>query len=313
MRVRNVFTWNAMIGGLAMHGHGEIAISLFDQMKHDEVMPDEVTFIALLYACSHTGLVNEGLKMFQAMQESYQIEPRMEHYGCMVDLLCRARLVDDALEFIENMPIKANSVLWATLLGACRIGGNFELAEIVGKRVIELEPDSCGRYVMLSNLYAGISQWESALNMRKQMENKGIEKIPGCSWIEMNGTIHQFVAGDRSHLQREKIYAMMREMTQRVNLDGGHVSGIADVLLDIQEEEKEHSLYLHSEKLAVAFGLISTSPGSLIRIVKNLRVCNDCHSFLKIISKIYSREIVARDRSRFHHFREGSCSCMDFW
>ncbi|KAA8520572.1 hypothetical protein F0562_014828 [Nyssa sinensis] len=272
MRDRNVFTWNAMIGGLAMHGHGEIAISLFDQMKHDKVIPDDVTFIGLLCACSHAGLVNKGLKMFRAMREIFHIEPRMEHYGCVVDLLCRARLVNDALTFIESMPIKANSVLWATLLGACRMGGHFEFAEKVGKRVIELEPDSSGRYVMLSNVYAGLSQWDNASKIRKQMKRRGFEKIPGCSWTELNGTIHQFVAGDRSHLQMEEIYAMIEEMTQRVNLDGGHVSGVANVLFDIDEEEKEHSLFFHSEKLAVAFGLMSTSPGLPIRIAKNLRV-----------------------------------------
>ncbi|KAF8379417.1 hypothetical protein HHK36_028852 [Tetracentron sinense] len=313
MRVRNVFTWNAIIGGLAMHGHGLQAILLFEQMKVDAVMPDDVTFIGLFCACSHVGLVNEGLKMFRAMKERFQIEPRMEHYGCMVDLLCRARLVDDALTFIENMPIKANSVLWATLLGACRIGGHFELAEKVGKRVIELEPDSCGRYVQLSNLYAGACQWDNALKIRNQMKSKGIEKTPGCTWIELNGMVHEFVAGDRSHLQTEEIYAMVEEMCQRVNLAGGHVSGTTDVLFDIEEEEKENSLFLHSEKLAIAFGLMSTALCSPIRIVKNLRVCNDCHSFVKVISKVFNREIIARDRSRFHHFREGSCSCMDFW
>lgn len=313
MRLRNVFTWNAMIGGLAMHGHGEEAISLFDQMKHDRLMPDDVTFITLLCACSHAGLVHEGLAMFQAMKNEFQIEPRMEHYGCVVDLLCRDRKVDEALTFIENMPIKANSVLWATLLGACRSIGHLDLAENIGRRVIELEPDSCGYYVMLSNLYAGVSQWDNALKLRKKMKNRGIEKTPGCSWIELNGMIHQFVAGDRSHIQTEEIYSMIEEMTQRINLDGSHVPGTENVLFDIEEEEKEHTLFLHSEKLAVALGLISTPSGSLIRIVKNLRVCNDCHSFLKVTSKVYNREIVARDRSRFHHFKEGSCSCMDFW
>ncbi|XP_058106336.1 pentatricopeptide repeat-containing protein At1g08070, chloroplastic-like [Magnolia sinica] len=312
MRVRNVFAWNAMIGGLAMHGHGQHAMALFEQMKHDGMMPDDVTFIGVLSACSHAGLVDEGLKFFSEMKELYQIQPRMEHYGCMVDLLCRARLVDHALAFIENMPIRPNSILWATLLGACRNHGDFALAEKIGKRVIELEPDACGRYVLLSNVYAGANQWDDALKIRNQMKSKGIEKTAGFSWIEVNGMVHQFVAGDRSHFQTEQIYMMVEEMCRRVKLDG-HVSSTTEVLLDINEEEKEHSLYFHSEKLAIAFGLMNTAPGSLIRIVKNLRVCNDCHSFLKVVSKVFDREVVARDRSRFHHFREGSCSCMDFW
>uniref|UniRef100_A0A7N0UZA4 DYW domain-containing protein n=1 Tax=Kalanchoe fedtschenkoi TaxID=63787 RepID=A0A7N0UZA4_KALFE len=313
MRVRNIFTWNAMMGGLAMHGHGEDAILLYQTIDRDKVMADDVTFIALLCACSHTGLVGDGLRFFQEMKDVYKIEPRMEHYGCMVDLLCRARLVEDALAFIEDMPVRANSILWATLLGACRISGHFGLAEKVGERMLELEPDSCGRYVMLSNLYANVSQWDTASSMRRQMKTRGIRKTPGCSWIELSGTTHQFVAGDKSHDQIENVYAMAYEMMQRVKSDGAHKPGISDVLLDVEEEEKENALSLHSEKLALAFGVMSTPPGSTIRIVKNLRVCVDCHSFFKDVSVIYNREIIARDRNRFHHFREGACSCSDFW
>lgn len=251
------------------------------------------------------------------MKEVYDIQPRMEHYGCMVNLLCRAKLVEDALDFIKNMPIKPNEVVWATLLlGVNRVGtgGHFELAEKVGKRVIDMEPDSCGRYVSLSNVYAGANQWDVALKIRKDMKARGIDKIPGYSWIEVNGLTHQFVAGDKSHPRTKAIYMMMEEMRRRIRLAGGYLSGTGDVLFDIEEEEKESSLNFHSEKLAIALGLISTSPGSPIRIVKNLRVCNDCHSFIKIISKIFGRQIIAKDRSRFHHFNcEGSCSCMDFW
>ncbi|KAJ8626448.1 hypothetical protein MRB53_019755 [Persea americana] len=312
MRERNVFTWNVMIGGLAMHGDGQRAMNLFEQMKFEGVVPDDVTFIAVLSACSHAGLVDAGLKNFSAMKDVHCIQPRMEHYGCVVDLLCRAGKVDQALVFIENMPFRPNAILWATLLGACRMHKHFVLAEMIGKRVIELEPESCGRYVLLSNLYASASRWDDALTIRKQMKSKGIEKTAGCSWIEVNGMVHQFFAGDRSHFQTELVYMMVEQMCQRVKL-AGHVSGTAEVLFDIEEEEKEHSLLLHSEKLAIAFGLMSTSPGLQIRIVKNLRVCNDCHSFIKVISKVFDREIVARDQSRFHHFRQGSCSCMDFW
>ncbi|KAF9601310.1 hypothetical protein IFM89_018738 [Coptis chinensis] len=272
LRVRNVFTWNTMIGGLAMHGRGLEVLTLFEQMKQDHIMPDDVTFIGLLCACSHTGLVNEGLELFRAMKEVYYIEPRMEHYGCMVDLFCRTRLVDDALSFIENMPIQANGPLWANLHGACRSAGRFELAEKVGQHVIELEPESCGRYVLLSNFYAGVHKYDDAKNVRNQMKSKGIEKTPGCSWIEVNGIVHQFIAGDKSHIQTEKIYMMIEEMFQRVKLAGLHVSGSTEVLFDIEEEEKENSLLFHSEKLAIAFGLINTAPGSPIQIVKNLRV-----------------------------------------
>ncbi|KAI3934208.1 hypothetical protein MKW92_006535 [Papaver armeniacum] len=316
IKTKNAFTWNTIIGGLAMNGHGLEALTCFEEMKRVEVIPDDVTFIGLLSACGHTGLIDKGLEIFRLMKEVYDIQPRMEHYGCMVNLLCRAKLVEDALDFIKKMPIKPNEVVWATLLlGVNRVGtgGHFELAEKVGKRVIDMEPDSCGRYVSLSNVYAGANQWDVALKIRKDMKARGIDKIPGYSWIEVNGLTHQFVAGDKSHLRTKEIYMMMEEMRRRIRLAGGYLSGTGDVLFDIEEEEKESSLNFHSEKLAIALGLISTSPGSPIRIVKNLRVCNDCHSFIKIISKVFGRQIIVRDRSRFHHFNQGSCSCMDFW
>ncbi|KAL0913973.1 hypothetical protein M5K25_017468 [Dendrobium thyrsiflorum] len=312
MKERNVFTWNAMIGGLAIHGHGQMALDLFEEMKHEEAVADHVTFIGLLLACSHSGLVKAGLKIFTEMKDVYQIHPRMEHYGCVVDLLCRAGLMQDALEFMKKMPIKPNEVLWASIIGACRVLGQTKIAEMVSRNMIDLDPESCGRYVILSNLYAGVHRWDDALQVRNLMRAKGINKTPGLSWIELNGIVHQFAAGDRSHIQTEKIYMMITEMYQRVRL-AGHMAGTSEVLFDIEEEEKEHSLFFHSEKLAVAFGLMSTAPGSNIRITKNLRVCCDCHSFLKALSKVFNREIVARDRSRFHYFRGGLCSCNDFW
>ncbi|KAJ8465401.1 hypothetical protein OPV22_027953 [Ensete ventricosum] len=313
MRERNVFTWNAVIGGLAMHGHGRRALELFGRMMNKErIMPDDVTFIGLLSACSHAGLVDEGLRCFRMMKEVYQMRPRTEHYGCVVDMLCRARLLQDALAFMESMPITPNAVMWAGLVAACRAAGDVELAERLGQRVIELEPDICDRYVMLSNLYAGARRWDEAMEVRQLMRAKGIEKAPGISWIELNGTVQEFVAGDRSHRQTEQIYMMVEEMCHRVKA-AGHVTSTTDVLFDVEEEEKEHSLFFHSEKLAVAFGLMSSAPASPIRITKNLRVCGDCHSFLKAVSEVFGREIVARDRSRFHHFRGGLCSCDDFW
>uniref|UniRef100_A0A1D1YU43 Pentatricopeptide repeat-containing protein At1g08070 n=1 Tax=Anthurium amnicola TaxID=1678845 RepID=A0A1D1YU43_9ARAE len=312
MRERNLFTWNAMIGGLAMHGHGRHALELFHKMKDENVIPDDVTFISVLSACNHAGFVDEGLQYFTIMKEEYHIQPRMEHYGCIIDMLCRTRRVNDALGFMENMPIRPTAILWASLMGACRASGDMVLAERVAKCAIELEPDSCGRYIMLSNLYARTRRWDDATEVRNLMKAKGVEKNPGVSWIEVSGLVHQFVAGDNSHLQTDRIYMMVEEMCLRLGL-AGHVTGTSEVSFDIEEEEKEQSLFFHSEKLAVAYGLLTSAPGSSIRIVKNLRVCVDCHSFLKGVSKVFGREIIARDRSRFHHFRGGACSCFDFW
>ncbi|KMZ71939.1 Pentatricopeptide repeat protein [Zostera marina] len=315
MKLRNVFTWNAMITGLAIHGHGRQVLHLFRQMTCEEnIIPDDVTFIGVLSGCSHAGLVEEGLRHLDLMMSrEYNIRPRIEHYGCVVDLLCRAGLVGDAMTFMEDMPIRPNAALWASVLGACRRVGNEQLAEKVGKRVIELEPDSCGRYLMLSNAYAGYERWDEATKVRNQMKAKGISKIPGMSWTEVDGITHQFVAGDKYHVKTDAIYAMLEEMVRRVKAAAGHVASTSEILFDIEEEEKEHSVFLHSEKLALAFGLMASPPGSEIRIVKNLRVCSDCHSFFKAVSGIFDRYVVARDRSRFHHFRRGVCSCQDYW
>ncbi|KAK8945634.1 Pentatricopeptide repeat-containing protein [Platanthera guangdongensis] len=264
MKERNVFTWNAMIGGLAIHGLGRRALDLFEEMKHGkELIADDVTFIGLLSACRHSGLVKPGIEIFKAMEDLYQIQPRMEHYGCVVDLLCRAGLVQEALDFMESMPVKPNELMWTSLIGAGRALGETEIGERVSRSMIELNPESYRPYVILSNIYAGVRRWEDAVQVRSLMREKGIRKTPGLSWIELNGMVHRFVAGDRSHAQTEEIYAMVMEMCRRVGLTG-HVSGASELLFDIEDEEKKHSLFFHSEKLAVGFGLTSTAPGSAI-------------------------------------------------
>ncbi|CAI0405685.1 unnamed protein product [Linum tenue] len=169
-----------------------------------------------------------------------------------------------------------------------------------------------GTYVLLSNLYAKANNWEGVAKVRTMMRDGGVEKEHGCSSIEVNNRVHEFVAGDSWHPRSNDIHMMLEKMNVWVKAQG-HTPRTDTVLHDLGEEEKEKSLGVHSEKLAMAFGLISTEPGATIRIVKNLRVCSDCHDVMKLVSKITRRAIVMRDRNRFHHFNNGSCSCGDYW
>lgn len=311
MSGRTVVSWTSVIVGMAMHGRGLEAASLYEEMKEAGVAPDDVTFIGLLTACSHAGLVEEGWRYFNSMKD-FAIVPKIEHYGCMVDLLSRQGLIKNALDFVKKMPIEPNPIIWRTLITACWAHGELSLGESITKELIKNEPMHESNYVLLSNLYAKMFHWEKKTEIREVMGKKGMKKIPGSTMIELDNKIYEFVAGDKTHDQYGEIYEMIDEMGREMKR-AGYVPSTSEVLLDINEEDKEDALNRHSEKLAIAFALLKTPPGTPIRIVKNLRVCGDCHSATKFISKVYNREIIVRDKNRFHHFRDGLCSCKDFW
>lgn len=313
MPSRNVFSWTALIQGLASNGQGKKALEYFKLMQEKNIDPNDVTFIGILSACSHAGLVDEGRKLFISMSNDYGIEPRIEHYGCMVDILGRAGLIQEAYEFIKNMPIQPNAVVWRTLLASCKAHKNVRIGEESLKNVIRLEPAHSGDCILLSNLYASVGRHDDALRVRNQMKEKGTNKTaPGCSLIELDGEIYEFFAEDNRHPHSKEVYNATEDMMRKIK-SAGYVPNVTDARLDAEEEDKEASVSHHSEKLAIAFGLIRTSPGTTIRVSKNLRVCTDCHNATKLISKVFKREIVLRDRNRFHHFKQGSCSCNDYW
>eukprot|EP00268_Persea_americana_P033914 TRINITY_DN33556_c0_g2_i1.p2 TRINITY_DN33556_c0_g2~~TRINITY_DN33556_c0_g2_i1.p2 ORF type:complete len:246 (-),score=49.15 TRINITY_DN33556_c0_g2_i1:128-865(-) len=241
-----------------------------------------------------------------------KIEPSMEHYGCMVDLLCRASRIEEACEFVEAMPISPNSIIWRTLLVGCKNKGLLEKGEFVAEKLLELEPLNAENYVLLSNLYASGLRWDKVSCVRKRMKDNGVKALPGCSSIEVDGFLHEFVMGDESHPEAKEIREVLMDVHKQVHR-AGHEPWTSAVLHDVGEEEKVSALFEHSERLAIAFGLLKTRAPMAIRVVKNLRVCGDCHEVTKIISRVYNREIVVRDRVRFHWFVNGSCSCKDYW
>ncbi|KAG8385073.1 hypothetical protein BUALT_Bualt03G0003600 [Buddleja alternifolia] len=243
MPTRNAITWNVIISSYGIHGEGNEALALFHNMVA-KVKPNEVTLIAVFVACSHFGMVDDGQHLFHRMKVDYGLEPNVDHYACVVDLLSRANRLDEAYKMINSMP-------------------------------------------------SGLDK-EKAKEVRNNMKEKGVRKEHGCSWIEFGDGVHKFLAGDASHPQ-------------------SYVPDTSCVLHNVDEKKKENLLCGHSDRLAIAFGLLNTPPGTTIRVAKNLRVCNDCHSATKFISKTVDREIVVRDVRRFHHFKDGSCSCGDYW
>ncbi|KNA07973.1 hypothetical protein SOVF_166890 [Spinacia oleracea] len=312
MENRNIISWTAMITGFAKHGFARKALEMFDKMIHDGVKPNEVTFTAVLSACSHVGLVSEGWRHFDSMYRDYRVVPTMEHYACMVDLLGRSGFLVEAQELINSMPFMANALVWRSLLGACLVHGNTEIGEHAAKMVMEKDPDDPASYTLLSNLYASKGRWEDVRQTRKRMKEKNLQKEGGCSWIETENQLHKFFVGDTSHPQAKKIYEKLGDLIHEIK-KMGYIPNTDFVLHDIEKEQKEKYVLQHSEKLAVVYGLISTPRLKPIRIFKNLRVCGDCHMAMKYFSKATEREIVVRDSNRFHHFRNGSCSCGDYW
>ncbi|KAJ1292085.1 hypothetical protein BS78_02G365200 [Paspalum vaginatum] len=312
MASKDVLTWSSMIIGLANHGLGHDALSLFSRMISEGLQPNDVTFIGVLTACTHLGLVSDGKKYFSSMGAVHGVAPKVEHYGCMVDLLGRSGHIEEARQLIRDMPFEPDAVIWRALLGSCRIYKNVEVAEEAMAKLRVLDPHSDGHYVLLSNIYAQANSWEGVAEMRKTLRRTSIQRIPGRSSIEWQSTTHEFVSGDRSHPRSKEIYEMLEEVMDRLR-QAGYRPMTELVLQDIDERSKERALAEHSEKLAIAFGLLTTPARSTLRITKNLRACEDCHSAIKLISLVYNRKMIIRDRNRFHHFSEGQCSCNDYW
>ncbi|XP_043710578.1 pentatricopeptide repeat-containing protein At5g66520-like [Telopea speciosissima] len=235
MPQRNVCSWNAMLGGLAMHGHGADTLALFRQMEITHVTPNDVTFVGVLSACSHIGLVDEGHRQFDRMEEEFNITPKIEHYGCMVDILGRAGLIDEAKILIENMPMEPNVVVWGALLTACKIHGDSAVGEEVIRGLKKMALGDGGCYVLLSNIYAAGNQWGEVEKMRKMMRNIGTEeKVPGCSSIEVSSVVHEFFVNDKSHPHCREVYEVASRISKHLEVEG-YVPNPSLVLYNIDE------------------------------------------------------------------------------
>lgn len=309
---KDIVAWNTIIIANAMHGNGKEVLLLFEKMLQSKVRPNSVTFTGVLSGCSHSRLVEEGLRIFNSMFRDHLVEPDSSHYSCMVDIFSRAGRLDEAYEFLQRMPMEPTASAWGALLGACRVYKNVELAKISAKELFEIEPNNPGNYVLLFNILVTAKLWNEASEIRTLMKERGITKTPGCSWLQVGNRVHTFVVGDKSNMESDKIYAFLDELIEKMKL-AGYKPDTDYVLQDIDQEEKAESLCNHSEKLAVAFGILNLNGQSSIRVFKNLRICGDCHNAIKYMSKVVGVVIIVRDSLRFHHFKNGNCSCQDLW
>ncbi|XP_015572133.1 pentatricopeptide repeat-containing protein At4g21065-like [Ricinus communis] len=308
----NVVLWTSMIFGCALHGQGREAVRVFKCMMNEGITPNEITFISVLTACNHAGLLEEGCKYFELMPKLYGIKPGIEHYACMVDLFGRAGRLNEAKGFIEKNGVSHLSAVWKSFLSSCRLHKNVEMGKWASIRLLQLEQRDAGSYILLSNMYATDHRWEEAAKVRSLMQQKAVKKLPGQSWVQLKNQVHTFIMGDRSHPQDADIYFYLEKLLGRLK-EIGYSSDVKSVTQDVEEEQSELLLGFHSEKLALTYAIMCTSSGTPIRIMKNLRVCTDCHNFMKYTSQLLGREIIVRDLRRFHHFKQGHCSCGDYW
>ncbi|CAI8604415.1 unnamed protein product [Vicia faba] len=289
----DAFSWNGLISGLASNGYVTHALSAFDDMRLAGVKPDAITLLSLISACSHGSLLDLGLEYFYSMEKVYQITPKLDHFVCLVDLLGRGGRLEEAMGVIETMPFKQDSLICKTLLNACSIHGNVALGEDMARRCLEHDPSDPAIYLLLANVYdnAGLSDFGE--KTRRLMRERGLRRSPGQCWMEIRSRVHHFSAGEKINDEiNEKLEFLTTELRNR----------------GYQYQENEDKIY-HSEQLAVAYGVLNVPTMVPIRIYKNSLICPHCHTFIMLSTKVVGREIIVRDRKRFHFFKDGQCSC----
>ncbi|KAL6556873.1 hypothetical protein OROHE_006749 [Orobanche hederae] len=312
MKERDIVSWTSIIVGMAQHGRADEALSLYNEMILAGLKPNEVTFTGLMYACSHTGLVDKGRQLFNSMVVDYGLKPSLQHYTCLVDLYSRSGFLKEAENILNSMLFKPDEAAWASLLSACSQTGKNKIGIRVANYLLQLGPEDPSTCILMSNIYARAAMWDRVSTLRKLMAGLELKKKPGYSCVDLGKENEVFYAGETTHPMKDEIFGLLKELDGEMRRRG-YVPDTSLVLHDMEQQEKERQLFWHSERLALAYGLLKSAPGSSIRIIKNLRVCGDCHTVLKLVCSIVGREIVVRDANRFHRFKDGVCSCRDFW
>ncbi|CAM8901654.1 unnamed protein product [Rhodiola kirilowii] len=309
---KNSVLWNAMIAGFSRHGCSLETMITFEKMQQSGLYPNGITYVSVLSVCSHMGLVEKGRKYFDLLLKEDKTSPNVLHYSCMVDILGRSGLLCEAMNLIDSMPFDATASMWGSLLSSCRTHGNVALAETAARFLFELEPENGGNHVLLSNVLANDKNWTKVAKVRKLLKDGEAKKKRGQSWIQIKDEVHTFMVGERHHPSIINIYLELDDLLTEMEKLGYHTLTEHD-LHDVDKKQKQELLRHHSEKLAFIYGHMSLPKSLPIRIMKNLRICGDCHSFMKLASTITSREIIIRDTNRFHRFSHGCCSCIEFW
>ncbi|ONK58282.1 uncharacterized protein A4U43_C09F10570 [Asparagus officinalis] len=308
---RTLISWTSMITGFSQHGRFREAIELFEDMRLAGVKPNQVTFVGVLSACSHAGLVQEANYYFEMMINEYRIKPVLDHFACIVDMFVRLGKLEDAFEFINKIGFEPNEIIWSILVAGCRSHGNLDLGFYAAEQLLKLRPKSIETYVLLLNMYISAERWLDVAKVRKVMKEENIGTLRDRSWVTVKDKVHFFRADDRSHSQSNEIYILLESLIERAKGLGYVPYKSIDMSSD-EEEKASGSALHHSERVAVAFGLLNLPEGAPVRVVKNITMCRDCHSCVKFFSLLTGREIVVRDSKRLHRFRDGQCSCGDF-
>jgi pentatricopeptide repeat protein len=309
---KNVWTYSAMVSSLAQHGNGRGALRVFEAMVREGHAPDAAAYVGVLSGCSRAGMLDDGLRCFDRMRLEHKLAPNAQHYGCMVDLMARAGRLDEARALIRSMPTGPTDTAWRSLLNACRIHGDLALAERALQELRRLGTTNAGDFVIVADMHSRAGDRDASAALRTESVDRGLAQAPGVSAVEVRGEVHRFVSQDMAHPGTRDIYEMLHQMEWQVRFDG-YQPDTSEVALDVDEEEKRRVVAAYCQKLAISFGLLSTPEGAPLRIVTNLRMSRECHAYRAMISEIFGREIVVRDRDRFHRFRRGACTCGNNW
>ncbi|KAG8086550.1 hypothetical protein GUJ93_ZPchr0010g10931 [Zizania palustris] len=349
----DITTWNGLITGYSMNGLSSQAMQLLRQIKaagvtpnKDSVQPSLVTMSVLLRACAGLALlkkgkelhcfalrraydrdmvvrtalidismclVTEGWEYFDSMETKYGVTPAAENYACMVDLLGRCGYLDEAMDFIKRSPVEPGASLWGALLTGCSIHGNLGLAEVAARNLFRLEPYNSANYLLMMSLYEHEQMYDEAESLKYAMKARGVDSRLGWSWIQIEQNIHVFEVDGKPHPETAEIYEELIRLVLQIK-QAGYVPDTSCIAYNVQEEEKEKLLLGHTEKLAITYGLINSDSSRVpVRVIKNTRMCKDCHEVAKHISSLCDRQIILRDAVRFHHIVDGKCSCNDYW
>eukprot|EP00257_Ricinus_communis_P020522 XP_015579767.1 putative pentatricopeptide repeat-containing protein At5g52630 [Ricinus communis] len=318
MSTRTLISWTTMITGLAQHGHSEQALQLFEDMRLAGVRPNQITFVGVLAACCHSGMVDEALGYFEMMQKEYRIKPVMDHYGCLIAMFVKLRRLDEAFDIINKMDFEPSEFIWSILIAGCRNLGKQELGFYAAEQLLKLKLKDTETYVTLLNMYISAKRWQDVSRVRKLMKEEKLGKFNDWSWITIKEKIHSFKTTGRLHPHNAKMYELLEELLDKAKGSGYQSTQHMEILdgeEEVEDEEEKKiisSAVYHSERLAIAFGLLNTEKDALIRVMKSVQMCKNCHDFVKVISLLCNREIIIRDSRRLHKFVNGQCSCADF-
>lgn len=311
MSTRTLISWTTMIAGFAQHGKTQQALQLFEDMRIAGVRPNQITFVSVLSACSQAGMVNEALGFFEMMKKDYRIKPVLDHFACLIDMYVRLGRLEEAFALVKKMDPAPNEFIWSILVAGCRSHGNLELGFYAAEKLLELKPKDTETYVFLLNMYLSVGRWKDVSKVRKMMKEEKLGKLRDWSWISIKDKVFSFKPNDKSHPYSADTHKFVESLIDQVKSLGYESLESLEVTDEDEEQTLSYTAY-HSERLAIAFGLLNTPNAVPIRVVKSLIMCRDCHNFVKFLSTLTGREIVIRDSKRLHKFVNGTCSCGDF-